>query len=54
MAGKIYLRIFKSTYLGENLQQHFIFHVTQGVKVENKWEFVNLKLKIFFCFILNV
>ena len=29
------------------------FHyVTQEVKVGNKWEFVDLKLKISFCFIL--
>ena len=29
----------------------FHVHVTQEVKVENEWEFVDLKLKISFCFI---
>ena len=29
----------------------FHFHVTQEVKVENEWKFVDLKLKISFCFI---
>ena len=27
----------------------FYFHVTEEVKVENEWEFVDLKLKISFC-----
>ena len=28
----------------------FHLHVIQEVGVESKWEFVDLKLKIFFCF----